>query len=199
MSCTVIVISGEPAAGKTLAAGLLVEHLSGLTIDTDLLCTPLRDAALGLLGLSPADVDGPLYQQRLRPAVYQGLVDTAVHLAQFSYPVIISGPFHPAGFGEVEWAAFRARLEAAGAALYRIHLVAAPALVRRRMTVRGEARDAGKLADWARYQQRWAGVIPADAQVVVNDGSVEELRRKLAAFFPGHSSGSSSDAQLQAR
>lgn len=180
---TVIAISGEPASGKTTAATLLAETRNGLTIDTDLLCGPLRAAAMACLGLQPADVDGPLYQQRLRPAVYQSLVDTAVHLSTFGHPVIVSGPFHPLGFTADDWAAFRAQLNTAGATLQRLHLVGDAETIRQRMIIRGEPRDEGKLRDWVAYQRSWADVTAGEATTIVNDGTVDGLREKLREMF----------------
>lgn len=180
----VVAISGEPAAGKTTAAALLAAALSGVAIDTDVLSTPLRLAALTALGLTPADMDGDQYQQLLRPAVYQGLVDTTVHLAQFGHPVIVNAPFHPSGFDAAAWAAFRRQLADVGAELHRIHLIVPPDRARTWIAARGEPRDRGKLTHWAEYRRSWDIPAPSGARVVVNDGTPDDLRRALLRVIP---------------
>ena len=178
---SVIAISGEPAAGKTTAAALLAEIVDGLTIDTDLLSAPLRDAALSCLGMSPRDVDTPFFRDHLRPAVYRCLTDTAVHLSQFGRPVIISAPFHPSAVESSFWESFQVEPAGVDAELLRIHVSADAVAVRTRMARCGEPRDAGKLADWDSYRGTWLAAPEPGVATVVNDGTLDDLREALRA------------------
>lgn len=183
MQHTILAISGEPATGKSMLAAAVVARC-GVSFDTDTLCAPLRDAALGVLGLPASAVDGVLYRQRLRPAVYQCLVDTALHLVSQVGLVVIDGPFHPGSCGSQFWEEFDARATKQGARLVRAHLVADPDVVRQRMAVRAQARDVGKLADWDAHRAYWA--VPPPSSALVIDATPADFCAAAAAALVCH-------------
>lgn len=149
-----------------MTARLIAARSRGVSIDTDLLVSPLRDAAMGILGLEPADVDGHLYRTELRPAVYQCLANTAIHLASQIHLVIADAPFHPETANTEYWDSFTANATKCDVALVRVHLVAHPEVVRARMLQRNEARDRGKLANWDEFQKHWSITAPTGVQLV---------------------------------
>jgi len=179
---TILALSGEPAVGKTTLARELVGG-GGVTLDTDTLCAPLRDAALNALGLPPAAVDGALYREQLRPAVYRCLMDTALHLVTQVELVVIDGPFHPDTCDPAYWALFSERAAASGARLIRVHLRAEPHVVHQRMHARGSARDLGKLANWAQHRAYWD--FPLTELAVVIDTTEPDFVITTAARLTG--------------
>jgi len=171
----VVAVSGEPASGKTAASERLARHLGGVALDSDLLTGPLRDALLRLLGLPLEAVDESLYQQQIRPAVYQCLIDTTAGLASFGVPVVVNAPFHPVGFPQEAWEEFHSAVEASGATLLRVHVVAEPDAVLQRMQSRGASRDAGKLQNWERHRAQWEVGLPNCLAVLDNSTSLDAL------------------------
>ena len=126
---------------------------------------------LTLLGLPPEAVDEPLYQQKIRPAVYQCLTDTATTLCAFGVPVVVSAPFHPAGFSPEDWKTFQSTVEALGAKFVRVHVVAQPHTVLQRIQSRGAPRDAAKLRDWEEYRSQWDTELPNCLAVVLDNSA----------------------------
>jgi len=175
-----VAVSGEPASGKTTVAECLAQYLGGVALDSDLITGPLRDTLLLLLELPPEAVDESLYQQKIRPSVYRCLTDTAAALCTFGVPVVVNAPFHPAGFPPEDWEAFRSAVEVSGAKLLRVHVVAQPDVVRRRMRTRAAPRDAAKLRNWEEYRSQWDVELPNCLAVLDNNSDLGSLYLQVA-------------------
>lgn len=172
---TILALSGQPCTGKTTLATQLASHAGGVTIDSDTLAGPLRDAALRALGMGPEGVETPTYINHLRPAVYACLTQTAVHLARQVSLVVVDAPFHPATAGPGFWARFTEDADGVGVRVVRAHLVANETVVRARMADRGEPRDAGKLSNWERFATMWRVPVPEGVLVVDTTNSAPHL------------------------
>lgn len=161
-------VFGPPAAGKTTYARKLAEKLGAVLLDSDEITERLIRAGLALAGMDPDDRDSPAYKSAFREVVYETLFDLAVsHSTRL--PVVIAGPFTREG-GDAEWPGrMKERLEI----LPEFHFVwCHPDERKRRVSLRGAARDLPKLADWDAYvatcreeppvfPHRWIDTTPA--------------------------------------
>lgn len=176
----VVAVSGEPASGKTTAAGLIARQLGGISFDSDLLTGPLRDTLLELLGRPPHAIDEPLYQQQVRPAVYRCLTGTTVELCTFGVPVVASAPFHPSDFPAEAREDLKSKLRAVGASLLRVHVTAQPRIVLERMRERGAARDTAKMRNWSTHRSHWEIALPPSVLVLDNSAGYDALASQIS-------------------
>lgn len=150
---------GGAGSGKST----LSRHLSGLTgavyLDKDTLAGPLVRVALDALGQDPSDRESnALYLEKIMPAEYETLFDTAGRNLELGHSVVLDAPF-VAYLDDADF--LRRSIENARWPMTRIrviHVETSPEVVRRRLIERGSARDRAKLADWDGYWARF-GVL----------------------------------------
>jgi len=141
------VICGNAGAGKsTFAARLCVER-GAVLIDIDTVTERLAKLVLRGHGLPEDDRDSPAYKALLRQPIYEALFDVALdnlpHL-----PCVIVGPFTRER-RDVTWPEHLEQRLGTRVEIY--HLWCETEERRRRLQRRGNARDGGKLVDFAAY------------------------------------------------
>jgi predicted kinase len=141
------VICGNAGAGKSTFAARLCRERGAVLIDIDTVTERLAKLVLRGHGLPEDDRDSPAYKALLREPIYEALFDVALdnlpHL-----PCVIVGPFTR----ERRDASWPERLaQRLGTQVEIYHLWCATDERRRRLERRGNARDAGKLIDFAAY------------------------------------------------
>lgn len=141
------VVCGNAGVGKSTFAAQLCREKSAVLIDIDTVTERLAKLVLRGHGLAEDDRDSPAYKALLREPIYEALFDVAQdnlpHL-----PCVIVGPFTR----ERRRASWPAELSQRLQTAVEIYLVECePGERRRRIERRGNARDAGKLADFERY------------------------------------------------
>jgi predicted kinase len=133
-------VLGSAGAGKTTFAQRLVPELGCVYLNSD----TISEAAF------PGDRDSPAYL-KARPIIYRTLYDVAFANLKLGNSVLIDAP-HVGHIRDPEWCAWVvSEPERLGARLRVIHCVADETTRRSRLASRGEARDAGRLANWAEY------------------------------------------------
>jgi predicted kinase len=137
---SLILVLGAAGSGKTTFAQRLVPELGCVYLNSD----TISEAAF------PGDRDSPEYL-KARPIIYRTLYDVAFANLKLGNSVLIDAP-HVGHIGDPEWRAWViSEPERLGARLRVIHCVADENTRRSRLEARGEARDAGRLANWADY------------------------------------------------
>ena len=167
--CTLHVVCGPPAGGKTVYGKQLAANLMAAFFDSDTACEPVVQAGLAAAGLSPDDRDSPRYKEIYREPVYEVLFrlaeDNLPHL-----PVVLAAPFTRES-QDVTWPE---RLQQRFGVPVEIHFVYCdPALRRERIVARGETRDLAKLAQWERYLATTAEEAPPFPHVWVDTGRLD--------------------------
>lgn len=169
-------VAGHAGCGKTTFARELATHRRAALLDKDTLVGPLTAGLLAAWGCDPADRDSGIYRHRVRPLEYQALFDTAWEMVQAT-DVVVCAPL-VTELGDPLWRHdITARAERWGATVGVIWVRCSPGVQAHRLRDRGDARDAGKLANWDQWA---AALIPlpivADDQVIDNDGALSVLR-----------------------
>ncbi|NQX13037.1 AAA family ATPase [Microbacteriaceae bacterium VKM Ac-2855] len=172
---------GGAGSGKST----LSRHLSTITgavyLDKDTLAGPLVRVALEAFGQEPSDRESnALYRERIMPAEYETLFDTAGRNLELGHSVVLDAPF-VAYLQEPEF--LIRSTDAAGWPPVRIrviHVRTSPDIVRRRLVERGSERDQAKLADWGAYWQQFGSLecrwSSGEHDIVQNDDDSALLR-----------------------
>jgi predicted kinase len=141
-----VLIGGPPATGKSTLAMALAPRLDAALLDLDVATGPLTRVAAELAGVG--DLDDPVLAGLTRDARYDTLIGLAAANVGAGRPVVLVAPFSLERSRVSAWDATTARIPAPATMVW-LHL--APAELIRRLTVRGLARDEGKLRDPASY------------------------------------------------
>ena len=141
------VVCGNAAVGKSTFAARLCRERGAVLIDIDTVTERLARLVLRGHGLPEDDRDSPAYKALLREPIYEALFDVALdnlpHL-----PCVIVGPFTRER-RDPAWPEHLAQRLGTPVEIY--HLWCDADERRRRLERRGNARDGGKLADYAAY------------------------------------------------
>ena len=191
-----IFFCGHAGTGKTtlarraIAALMARAHVrcsgeSFCLLDKDTLYGDYSSAVMGVLTGNPNDRDSPPYLQHLRNPEYHGLLNTARENLGLGVSTIVVGPLSREI--KAHQLADRAWLGVGDDVQVRIvwvHLQEDEA--RRRITARGNANDAWKLAHWDEYRKRLFQPDAADYPELLmfdnTDASTVDFDHLLAAL-----------------
>ena len=146
MSVVAVLIGGPPATGKSTLATALAPRLDAALLDLDVATGPLTRVVSELAGVH--DLDDPVLAGLTREARYDTLLGLAAANVGAGRPVVLVAPFSLERSRVSAWHATAARIPAPATMVW---LRLASAELIRRLTVRGLARDEGKLRDPASY------------------------------------------------
>jgi adenylate kinase family enzyme len=167
---TSYIVCGSPGAGKSTYARQLAAASCATLLDIDTVTERLVRLALVQSGHSQDDRDSGYFKQNFREPIYDTLFDIARENLPFQ-DVFIVGPFTR----EIKDPDWPSRLEHDLGSLIEVHYVqCAREIRRRRLSLRGDARDLAKLKDWENYIQYYGDEHPPVFDHVLVDGSNPE-------------------------
>ena len=165
--CRSYIVCGTPGSGKSTYARQLAASRSAALLDIDTVTERLVRISLIQSGHSQDDRDSEFFKRTFRDPIYETLFDIARENLSFQ-DVVIVGPFTK----EIKDSSWPSKLNKLLGSSIEVHYVqCAPEIRRRRLALRGNARDLAKLNDWESYIQYYGDESPPVFEHVLVDGS----------------------------
>jgi hypothetical protein len=148
------VVSGPPGAGKSSLVEVLLSRLLPIParLDKDTLFASLVAELLSAYGRPHGEREGQWYDDHVKRHEYAGMAAASRQIRDGGCPVLLEGPFTSQVREVAAWRAWVNELGGEPVRLIWVH--ADSATLRARLAARGEARDAGKLADFDAFLTR---------------------------------------------
>jgi predicted kinase len=176
-----IVVTGAPAAGKSVLGAAVARQLGAALLDMDTVTGPLVAVVAELCGTD--DLDSTRLAELTRSARYRTMLDTAAEILSIGTPVVLVAPFTAERRSVDRWQELSDRLAGAGGTP-RLVWVRLPAEeILRRMRTRDADRDRRKLDDPQRFLAGLTLAPPAAPHVAV-DGALPLPDQVKAALNP---------------
>ena len=147
--CVAILVSGDPATGKSTLGARLAHRLGAAILDLDVATGPLTDVIAAISGHH--DLGGRALAALTRAPRYATLFDLAEANLRADRSVVLIAPFSTERRDSASWDQARTRLETAGAAVTLLWLHLPPEELLTRLRSRSAVRDTAKLQDPADY------------------------------------------------
>jgi predicted kinase len=161
-----IIVCGTPGSGKTTHAKQLAANDAAMILDIDTVTERLVKIGLVESGHNPYDRDSEYFKRTYREPIYEALFDIARENLRH-IDVLIVGPFTK----EIQDTGWPAKLASdLGSPVEVYYVQCPPDIRRRRLAVRGDARDRAKLEYWDRYIQYYGEEDPPVFEYVLVDG-----------------------------
>ena len=177
-----VLVSGDPATGKSTLGARLAPRIDATLLDLDVATGPLTDLVAAMSG--HRDLSDPALAALTRVPRYATLFDLAQANLGTGRSVVLIAPFTAERRDRTAWDSARNRLEAAGGrvTLLWLHLPAEDLLAR--MRSRAAGRDTARLDDPDRYLAGLPTEPPVGPHVALDSRrAVDDLVAELAHRF----------------
>ena len=177
-----VLVSGDPATGKSTLGTRLARPLGAAVLDLDVLTGPLTETVAGLVGVD--DLSDPGLAGLTRDARYATLFDVAEANLVVGVSAVLIAPFSAERRDRARWDEVHARLASTGATVTLVWLTLPPAQLIARLSARAATRDAAKLADPQRYTAGLDARAPVGPHLALDAtmSTAEQLRSVLAVL-----------------
>lgn len=174
-----MLVGSPPACGKTYVSTEIAKRLNNPTyLDKDTII-PLSKMTFKAAN-EPYNRDSSFFQEYLRDAEYEAIMDVAFEALSFNEHVIVNAPFRKEFRNEQYISDLKNKLKKYNAELIRIWVYCDIEVCHQRMIERNSERDTWKLANWDKYVASQNYSIPEDKEIfLINNSSSESCEEDV--------------------